>query len=766
MRPAITAYFAWILLASACAPPTGEPESLRIATFNTYLLSPVFRCPPPLLFVPDCVSQIEWPVPPLGEGYSCTPPNVGICDGISEEWARNIAAAVLEDPDFIDVLALNEVWDEDARTILIERLAPHYVPIIAKVDAPLITFDGLAGEDSGLMLFARADFVVEPLPNDDFEWGDPPDEILSAASSNVAFVRFDACEGSDCHAAKGAAFVRLRRASGSRIYNIVLTHMQADYPLENQFYPTARAKQLFEIENMLRGTLGRVEQRLNDGEVLVMLGDLNVPYLKTSDPEWEARFGAGSGFFGGTLYESWHFTSSQADLTPTNGLDAERLDYIFAGPGPPTEQTANARLPCVQHVTVPERFRLLQSDHHMVHADVNRAAPHCSPSLAFKVDLTDARNEHVIDESAAPQWKATTRIEQAGGMQWFYVNATEPGSYSIGLDNAADVVLDVFLPDNLTVPYARYYADASARTPQGYRQQFTVHQYALPKEFFIRARGVDRQKVADYALLIVRHACSSKEDACLLAPEQMQTAQLASANDAQTVLVPQNEAWFRFDAFGAAGSGAPQTLTVTAGIADASRVSVTLDELTDPLGSTSLSATAFLNTVELKGPVGAGGYGYLVARQSSPAPQRTSISATLSSNLRFLEVNRLICYDETNPELGSDDIFSEFRIDGIVGRAPASGDMEFDCDESRHPRDWRFALPPNGRTAYVESAAVRVQEGDDASSDDESAFKAVEALAPGAMNATAILKWNFDDGEYWLEHTVRRRPNEPVATAP
>ena len=61
---------------------------------------------------------------------------------------------------------------------------------------------------------------------------------------------------------------------------------------------------------------------------------------------------------------------------------------------------------------------------------------------------------------------------------------------------------------------------------------------------------------------------------------------------------------------------------------------------------------------------------------------------------------------------------------------------------------------------------MRIQEGDDVSGDDESAFRDIEALPPGVMVITPLLKWNFDDGECELEHTVRRRPNEPAATSP
>jgi hypothetical protein len=100
--------FAWLpCLALVTGTPTVAQErpapAIRIATYNAYLLSPIFKC----LHVnfADCLLQTE---------------------GKTEEWAHHLADTILADTDRFDIIVLNEAWDEDAKDILEARLGPRY----------------------------------------------------------------------------------------------------------------------------------------------------------------------------------------------------------------------------------------------------------------------------------------------------------------------------------------------------------------------------------------------------------------------------------------------------------------------------------------------------------------------------------------------------------------------------------------------------------------------------------------------------------------
>src|SRR5262245_42344571 len=158
---------AWLpCLALAAGVPALAQErpapAIRIATYNAYLLSPIFKC----LHInfADCLLQIE---------------------GQTEGWAAHLADTILADTDRFDIIVLNEAWDEDAKDILEARLRPRYPIVVKKIDAdlvmvrsvqlgmlpPLPTGVRFNGEDSGLMLFAKDDFDVLTVPPRRTLWG-------------------------------------------------------------------------------------------------------------------------------------------------------------------------------------------------------------------------------------------------------------------------------------------------------------------------------------------------------------------------------------------------------------------------------------------------------------------------------------------------------------------------------------------------------------------------------------------------------------------
>ena len=101
-------------LLAAALPATAQErgESIRVATYNAFLLSPFFKCFNPNFA--DCLIQIN---------------------GETEKWANRLADTILADPDRFDIIAINEAWDEDAKSILVRRLSPVFPNFVRKIDA-------------------------------------------------------------------------------------------------------------------------------------------------------------------------------------------------------------------------------------------------------------------------------------------------------------------------------------------------------------------------------------------------------------------------------------------------------------------------------------------------------------------------------------------------------------------------------------------------------------------------------------------------------
>jgi hypothetical protein len=746
------------LLCSLCAWPARAdgvpPGHLRLATYNAYLLSPMFKCPPlidgvPNPLLPDCLRQIE---------------------GETERWAQRLADTIIARYHELDVVAINEAWDEDAKRILADRLRDRYPVQVRKLDAPLLTIraeaftDGVnaegevvvKGEDSGLMLFAKDDFDVVELPVQDFRWRNQGGNVLDASSRQVAFVLFEACGDDDCKAAKGAALVRLRHRQGGQIHNIVFTHMQADYPAEGLFFADERLKQFKAIRKLIEVTLPGLSSRLADArETLFLLGDLNVPFLKTHT-EWDARFR--SGYFADSMYESMVFSSSTRDLTPTNEYDDERLDYIVSSPRPFVQVGKHT---CTQHVTVPPAFRALESDHWMVHADVARGFYHCSPATAYRLTLPASGALQDFDQAPDNPALDVTHIKTPGAMQWVYVDASQGGTFSIGTDHAS-VRADVYLPEDLTHPISRY-NQTKATVPHCVRQCYALDQYVLPRRFYIRLSGATRNTTADYALGVRRHTCASRQDACLLEIGADSGARL-SAQDILPGTPSQDEAWFRFHVTGTATSGTAQIIALAVRDVDGQRVDSELVDLELAPGSGQPQRAQSGSTQTHTLQAAHGSKGYLRVRQNAPRPGSvgTRITARYDSNLRYLTVGNLICNDETNPESGSDDIYTRFRIDGANRRAPAQGYVEFDCDEHNDPEVW-WTRVGDKELRYLHDLSIRIVEDDDTSDNDESNRFSVPPLGQNQLvEPNGRVEWTFDGGKYRFEYVLRRRRDGPV----
>ena len=748
-----------------------EPESVRVATFNAYLLSPIFKCAN--VQFADCLLQIK---------------------GKTEAQAKKLADTILADPDRFDIVAINEAWDDDAKKILVDKLKLQYPNYVRKIDADLIQLRGatlqailngmdpaaavaiyglpiekINGEDSGLMLFANAKFKFLPLPEKSFKWGDDEDEALEAVTDEVGFTLFEPCAGVDCLSGKGAAIVRLRHLPSQHNYTVVFSHMQADYfdKTPPEINAAAREGQFAQVEKLIETTLSPLSDSERRQERVLMMGDLNVPLFHQPAGEWAGRFATPGTYWTDNFYDAWASTNSSDDRGITNHIDGERYDYILASPT--RYESGGLEGPiCVQHMTIPKDFVDLESDHNMVTADLNVGNYFCHPQIAYKVALKKTkvdgrpREQELIDHVGSTN---VTQIRYPGSMQWFHVKRPGAGTYSIGADRP-DVNMDIYLPDNLTTPISRYFGDVKV-IAEGERKIF-VQTFALPREFYIRMSGKDRGFTGDYALLIRRHNCATKEEACLLQPGE--EPQMATFTKAGSLFGTQDEAWFEFDVVGAADSGAYQTVKLAAeGLPDPDNFKVTLEDFVNTSGSAPPPVEESGTSRKFTDQMGPGSTGYVVIRQASAGASDVPVWAFMETSVRNLELRALICEDETNPELGSDEIHAELTIDSTTKRYPLGGALEYDCDDSASQKNWPGDFGYPASLTFVEKAGMRVVEDDDSSASDPSRFANFPDLTPGVTVIDGMMTpliWRFDGGKYRLNYELRLRKNEPVKASP
>ena len=129
----------------------------------------------------------------------------------------------------------------------------------------------------------------------------------------------------------------------------------------------------------------------------------------------------------------------------------------------------------------------MESDHDLVHADLNLGFFHRHPQIAYPVKLQQGMLGGKPKEEQIIEWENgtdITRINFPGSMQRFHVVRDEPGTYtikprSIGSDPTA-VVFDVYEPTDLTTPVSRYFGDS--RTVMFGDYEIVTDTFVLPRE--------------------------------------------------------------------------------------------------------------------------------------------------------------------------------------------------------------------------------------------------------------------------------------------
>lgn len=483
-----------------------------------------------LALSPGCPTDPP-PPPPVNVGDSLRIGtfNVQFLPGSSDDETRSAKIADRILASSYDIIALNEVFDEDAREVFVAKLKgtfPHFVEYLGD--------DAVGSEDSGLMLFSRYPF--EPLVKQT-HLAEPDDVDAQSGGADwkqVAFIEYDADVFPDNWAAKGVGLVRIRNPFTQRIYNVAFTHMQASYPedeedLEDWKEPIdARTAQLADIQRIL-------EESLDTGQLtreeIFILGDLNIdgdlrdPDLGGNaccEPnlyEWAKSFDKPGNFFTGVVKDAWAYEQSPDDPGLTNMYHwgppfapetGARLDYLLRNRA---RGTSDSSL-CVQHLTLAHNMRegapfiesglgmagiTELSDHIGINADINRRAPYCSVPDAFVNPPVDVSINGVIT--------------YPGSMQWYRIDT--PGTYAFVFESA-DVEYRIYDAKDLSTPKPSYFdetimfTDARGKPHEGIK-------YHLPgPPFYIRVFAPDRTFTGNYNFYIHRADCTSPEEACLL----------------------------------------------------------------------------------------------------------------------------------------------------------------------------------------------------------------------------------------------------------
>jgi exonuclease III len=629
-----------------------------------------------------------------------------------------------------DIVVFQEVFHDDAKDALVNKLRGTYPHYVYKLDAADLD------QDSGLMLFSRYPFA--PLPKDTFKG----DDVTATSSSSpnwiwtdVAFLEFDDCQGYDCWANKGVGLVRVKVPCTGRYVNIAFTHLQASYgkdsPMGAELAVATRRNQLLALQKVIEGTLTKEQL---ETEQIYLMGDLNIngnlfnmePLAWSGKSEWTERFDSG-GFFATVLKDSWAFQTSPDDpgqtasggfpFFPDGEKQGERLDYIFYSPSATaTVVSAVGRPPipyCVQHLS--KAWELADdngghhyTDHFAVKADINLWATYCNPLEAYVVN-------------PQPYEAVAGKITHPGSMQWYRID--EPGSYSIRVVPAVggNVEFHVYESDDLSRPIRNYHGEV---TRYGLK-------FVMPEApFYVRVFAPDRSWQGEYGIRFHKHQGGGPWDSITLLPARPDTYTMPSIP-----LNPENAVWFDFHTDVSENKEYPQLQFLLN-----SSYNIFTFELLD-------SNEEFLAKPEDISDLPEGKY-YLKVMPKIPNPSGNEFIIEWRTTLTYFRPQTLKCaiQDDT---FGDDTIWALMQVDPAAGGYRAYHLGDFDEDTLKG-----VSGSMGGVRKYVQNIWVQLCEIDCGL--DNPAWS-----TPGAVHTTFII---WDDtlcgDDWWGKRQVNTLPPE------
>lgn len=692
--------------------------SLRILTYNTQLRS--------------------WAMQ-VGASPGYTIPPIDTAD----ERATMIADAICASPFDYDIVGLCEVFDEDAREILRDRMRARFPYMVTKADydhlrhesgggatsnVPLLATWHLIGqptaitsgyrpEDSGLMLFSRWPFVTMSTAG-----LDPAVAAICQVSGLpvpdpmpvLNFFPYDDTQGDDGGACKGVLYMRVQRDQWTPPYHVFFSHTQADTNVLEE-HRDARGKQLRIVGKFIEQCVGGWPFT----QEVFFMGDLNVCGEPVSTAvqhrEWRDYFLE----LGSTLSDFMVDLWGRRQCVGAPGLrdpgftatvryppQEQRLDYLFA--------SVNSGL-SAQHLSVDYDLARVPpghkdvsylSDHRPLRLDLARPRPNSTPADADRLVFPPfPAFPQVLDED---QWL----IE--GQVKWYRFDAA--GTYDFRLHQPQEQCgFEVYLDTDLSRPRQQYRTEESPDTGK----KFVL----ASAPFLVKVFPFSRTGEQRFTFRAYHHAGVGPWDAIQLPygvpvrEDFPSGGQRLNDDNAQTDWDDADTKWFRLDA--------PQVrlsrkLLVTFDVrGGGAAYGVALVRERAPGDFELLDRGDGSRTYQLRAALDVGEQVYLQVRRDdglTPGDLRVEITASTDVSIllgRARGAPRLLCQDETSG-WGADDIELGVNVDGaelVYIDNDAIGD--FEQDDPRDLDQWIPDLVP-----YFTGVEFVVVEKDDTSPDD------------------------------------------------
>jgi hypothetical protein len=743
-------------------------DSLRILTYNTQLRS----------YAMEVGADKSFPFP----------------SETAEKRAKLIAQNVLTSSHDYDIVCFNEVFDEDARDVLIGELLHRFPYAVTKADIggvevawpgkpilpinPVALLLGVTGisfigswltlgtpkaEDSGVMLFSRWPFALKPITEAMSDLLDPRalSEFTPIGMPRVGFTPYRASTGGDAWAAKGVLYARIER-DNEHTYHVFASHTQADDHSLGE-HKTERVGQMAEVAAFIESCVGPPPF---DQEVF-FLGDLNInggqiDNAKTLDiKEWRDRF-VEPGLLSDHMLDAWGRYQCTGDLglrdrgttAPTVYAPPEqRLDYLFR-----STTTGLA----VQHLYIDYDLGSVQpgingvsylSDHRPLGSDINRPQANCTPPDAL-LSVVDANGNFRNEDTRQP-----------AGVKWFRFE--EKGTYEFRVDSHFPVRFDVYLDTDLSRPRQQYREE--------FQPDFGIRYVLASAPFLVKVFCTNRNTEYVFDFRAHRHLGASISDAIDLVPENtyhegFPTGQLLNIDQLVAPWDDTDSKWFRLDT--------PRTQV---------NGPIQLGIEVIPANHANSGALVFAGRLEANGqltevghagpsdgllsftwPARTGERFFIAVQRRDRAGVPLSFDIVARTNVNILlggksGTPRLVCEDETSG-WGSDDIALSIETDGIIMRDISNDEIgDFDQDDVRDLDQW---FPET--VVYLDHVGVKVIEEDDIDGNDTGTGRIppIDAL-PGAPGITVDssdpdgtvrvrLSIDVDDGTYEFRASLTR----------
>lgn len=698
-------------------------EPLRLMTFNVQLL-------PVIAGVAEGTVSVPAGIAALVPG--------GSTDAIARATAVAKDLRAIKPTERPHVIALNEVFSEDGRAVLLSRLKPLYPHVIESVH------EGDLEEDAGLMVFSRIPF--SPLPG--------------GGTSRELFYSTDA--GDDSWASKAAVMVRVNVPTEA--VTLVFTHLQASYLSEDQ-HRQVRADQIRELVDWIDAMFNHDPGQWRS---CIVAGDLNVRGdVGMDSDEWFDVFDR-PGPFGD------HFADSWIEMRPPGATEDQDPGFTHR------VRATNARMrldytarvkPVDAAELVAHQMRIGHrdtSDHFALEGLFQLRDPHCQPSTATELDAVTP----MAGGSGGPGSPATSRVRAVfmaithpGSRHWIWIRA--PGTYSFSPGTGLEY--EVFSAEDLSHPLTRLDQLSVADLPPALQMPWQEFgERVAPRADTFVCRTPLLVAVRDRAMqpssepfLVVEHLGDSPATAIHLPPHLDVLAPFPSGQR----LGADDVAWFRFSPAGTL-MGAARTETVAVRTPSGTSGLRLLELSLAPVAPAASGSGKIASTVTVSG--GESYYAQLRRGDDSEVGQVVRWHTPVTY-LRLDKGFTIHVADETGPDWpGADEPELEMSMDGQPF-ATATWD---DADTGE---DWpglvdvlgnagsALGSPSRTSLAFAERLSLVIEEPDDLGAAHGVTSWDIQALAPSesAVRDRTLTVTVFDtlsDGTYTVSCTLSRDP--------